>query len=127
MRFLIDENLSPRVAEILGAAEHDAAHARDLGLVAASDPVVLEAAGHDDRVIVSADSDFGALLAHGHLGKPSVILFQRQHDRRATVQAQLLLDNPDAVVEDLAAGAVVVLTESRVRVRRLPFIPEPGL
>lgn len=127
MRSLIDENLSPRVAEILRAAGHDATHARDLGLGAASDPVVLETAGRDDRVIVSADTDFGALLAHGHRDKPSVILFRRQHDRRASVQAQLLLDNLDAVTDDLEAGAVVVLTESRVRVRRLPLLPEPGL
>ena len=105
MRFLIDENLSPRVAEILHTAGHDAAHAGDLGLAAASDPAVLEAAGSDDREIVSADTGFGALLAHGHRDKPSVVLFRRLHDRRASVRAQLLLDNLDAVTGDLEAGA----------------------
>jgi hypothetical protein len=34
-----------------------------------------------------------------------------------------VLANLDAVVEDLEAGAVVVLDDARVRVRRLPIKP----
>lgn len=41
MRFLIDNNLSPLLAEHLTAAGHDAVHVRDYGLQAATDPVVL--------------------------------------------------------------------------------------
>ncbi|HVS28841.1 MAG TPA: DUF5615 family PIN-like protein [Solirubrobacteraceae bacterium] len=39
MRFLIDNVLSPIVADALTAAGHDAAHVRDYGLQAASDGV----------------------------------------------------------------------------------------
>jgi predicted nuclease of predicted toxin-antitoxin system len=35
MRFLIDENVSPRVAALLRGAAHDAVHVRDLGLASA--------------------------------------------------------------------------------------------
>jgi hypothetical protein len=42
VKFLIDNNLSPLLAESLKAAGHDAIHVRDLGLQAATDEVVLE-------------------------------------------------------------------------------------
>ena len=53
MRFLIDNNMSPLLAESLKAAGHDAVHLRDLGMQAAPDPVVLERAQVDERVLVS--------------------------------------------------------------------------
>lgn len=64
MKFLLDEGLSPRVTLLLREAGHDAEHVRDLGLASASDPVVLDAALASQRVLLTLDTDFGALLAH---------------------------------------------------------------
>ncbi|MGD0377804.1 MAG: DUF5615 family PIN-like protein [Streptosporangiaceae bacterium] len=47
MRFLIDNNLSPVLADKLKAAGHDASHVRDYGLQAATDQVVLARARGD--------------------------------------------------------------------------------
>ena len=44
VRFLIDNNLSPRLSGLLVAAGHDAAHVRDYGLQAVSDPDVMDRA-----------------------------------------------------------------------------------
>jgi hypothetical protein len=66
MRLLLDNNLSPRLVELLTLEGWDVAHVRALGLRAATDKVVLEAARNDHRVLVSADTDFGALLAASH-------------------------------------------------------------
>src|ERR1022692_1687229 len=63
MRLLIDANLSPRVAAGLRSAGLDARHVADAGLVTAADEAILEHAAANDLVIISADSDFGELLA----------------------------------------------------------------
>ena len=120
MRFLLDENLSPVLAELLAAASHDTIHVRDLGLLTAADRVVLERARTEGRVLISADTDFGELLAVSGATLPSVILLRRETDRRALSQASLILANLDQVAADIDEGAIVVLEASRVRVRRLP-------
>ena len=121
MRFLVDNNLSPRLAGHLKAAGHDAVHVRDYGLQAAPDPVVLARAREEHRVLISADTDFGTLLAREKASTQSVLLIRRLIGRRATEQAEIILANLDTVTEDLEAGAVVVLTDDWIRVRRLPI------
>ncbi|MCP4353870.1 MAG: hypothetical protein GY795_51135 [Desulfobacterales bacterium] len=37
---------------------------RETGLGSASDPVIFDRASEENRIIVSADTDFGTLLAH---------------------------------------------------------------
>ena len=48
MKFLIDANLSPPLAGLLGAAGHDATCLRDLGLTLASDEFARLACGRSD-------------------------------------------------------------------------------
>jgi predicted nuclease of predicted toxin-antitoxin system len=121
MRLLLDENLSPRLAEFLRLAGYDVVHVRDIALTSAADEVVLSAAVSDRRVLVSADTDFGTLLASTGATLPSVVLLRRASTRRAAEQATLLIDNLPAVEDDLNAGAVVVLGEQVIRIRRLPI------
>jgi predicted nuclease of predicted toxin-antitoxin system len=78
LRFLLDENLSPLVGELIKGAGHDAVHVRDLGLTTASDHVILERARSEGRTLISADTDFGQLLAASGETQPSVILLRRE-------------------------------------------------
>ena len=125
MRLLLDNNLSPRLAQTLREAGHDTEHVRDHDLQAAPDATVLQRAREHDQVLVSADTDFGTLLARTGAGRPSVILIRRSSARRASELATLLLSNLDAIAEDLKSGAVVVITDSDLRVRTLPIPPGP--
>jgi predicted nuclease of predicted toxin-antitoxin system len=70
----IDENLPPRLADLLTEAGHPAVHVRDLDAAGSPDPQIIDLALTEARAIVSADSDFGALLASTGATEPSVIL-----------------------------------------------------
>lgn len=63
MRLLLDESLSQYTTQPLAQAGHDVLHLTDLDLLGATDEQVLAAALDDDRVLITADTDFGTLLA----------------------------------------------------------------
>ena len=120
MKLLIDNALSPVVADGLRQADHDVVHVRDIGLQAASDDVILERAHADQRIIVSADTDFGTLLALRRSRRPSFVLLRRS-ERSPLVHAAVLVANLPDLEQVLHEGAVVVIGDRRIRVRRLPI------
>ncbi|MGH9157589.1 MAG: DUF5615 family PIN-like protein [Acidimicrobiales bacterium] len=122
MRFLVDQNLSPRLATVLGERGHDAVHTSTIGLEAAPDATLLEWARTEDRVLISADSDFGTILASTHAVRPSVIYVRRVQGRRVEHISALIAGNLDIAENALDEGSIVVLGEGSARIRGLPIL-----
>jgi predicted nuclease of predicted toxin-antitoxin system len=126
MKFLIDNALSPALATLLQQAGHDAIHVRSIGLQHADDEVIFERAAGEDRILVSADADFGTLLAVRSSRQPSVIQFRGAASRKPEALARTLLANLSQLVEALENGSIVTFEPARVRVRLLPIGPRGG-
>jgi predicted nuclease of predicted toxin-antitoxin system len=122
MKFLIDHNLSAKVAEGLQELGYDAVTVESYGLQAEDDDVIFERAAKEDRVVVSADTDFGTLLAKRQESKPSIILFRLfSTNQRPSEQVALIKANLANIEADLLEGSIVVIEPSQIRIRSLPI------
>ncbi|MGA1844052.1 MAG: DUF5615 family PIN-like protein [bacterium] len=117
----MDNALSPLTAQGLRQGGFDAVHVRDYAMQAASDTEIFKRAADEGRVIITADTDFGTLLALRHETKPSLIIFRRTSQRRPEAQVSLVSANLPLIADDLERGAIVVFEENRIRLRTLPI------
>jgi predicted nuclease of predicted toxin-antitoxin system len=73
MKLLLDQGLPRSAAALLCEAGIDAIHVADIGFSAADDTDILQRAQEDERVVVTLDADFHALLALTEATSPSVV------------------------------------------------------
>jgi predicted nuclease of predicted toxin-antitoxin system len=120
MKFLIDMNLSPGWVHFLAQEHFEAIHWSDIGLGTASDMDVMSWAGEHDCVVITADLDFGSILAATGGQKPSVIQLRGDRTMPGTI-GNVLLDCIRTAHEELAGGALISLDTTRARLRILPL------
>lgn len=121
MKLLVDANLSPSVAEGLRAAGFDAVHVADLGMVTASDDEIFDRATAEGFTVVTADSDFGMLLALRRALSPSVVHLRHVAELAPENHLSLLSANLRQIAHDLEKGAIASLSPTRLAVRDLPI------
>ena len=85
----------------------------------AEDPAVLALAEAEERVLLSADADFAAILTIGTKHKPSLVRFRGEFEPAAQEQARLLLGCLPQIAVALEKGAIVVVTRTNLRIREL--------
>jgi predicted nuclease of predicted toxin-antitoxin system len=120
MRILADMGISPSTVQMLRDLGHDAVHLRDQGLHRMPDAEVLRKARDENRVLLTSDLDFGYLMAIAGAVVPSIVLFRLSDMRPASVstRTEKLLGR---YADELSRGALVVVTDTRIRVRALPI------
>ena len=77
----------------------------------------------EDRVIVSEDTDFGALLARKRTVRPSFVLLRTVEPMTPDAQAALLIANLDEIAPSLAGGCIASIGRGHLRIRPLPLRP----
>lgn len=117
MRLLADENIPLAAVRALRAAGHDVvAIAEDAtGL---PDHTVLDRATSENRILLTFDRDFGALIYRGAVSVPRGVILLRFVPLTPEEPAQLLLElanRPELVFE----GRFTVVDRERVRQRPL--------
>lgn len=118
MKFLVDNSISPLVAGALKKEGYDSIHVRDIGLHKASDKDIFNRAYKEDRIIISADTDFSYLLSTWNKNKPSLILFRKGY-HTPKHQIEILLAHLPKFEKELLEGYIIVFEKERIRIRRL--------
>ena len=122
MRLLLDQGLPRSAATLLNEHGIDTIHVGEIGLWAAEDAEIIQQAQTDERIIVTLDADFHTLLALENASYPSVIRIRIER-LRAQAPTQLLLSVIERCREDLLQSSAVTVEPQRIRIRRLPLIP----
>lgn len=120
MRFLADMGVALGIVQWLRAEGHDTVHLREEGLQRLPNGEIFDKAATEGRILLTFDLDFGEILSLSGGRLVSVILFRLRNTRTPHVRERLAKVLTESG-RDLEQGAVVVVEESRHRVRRLPL------
>lgn len=114
MRFLIDESTGKRLATLLEKKGHDVVFVGDF-MPKATDESVLAEAEKQNRILITDDKDFGALIFR--LNRPTTgVILLRTVSSRPNVRLEIIKNllksyNPK--------GKFVVLKEDSIRIRKI--------
>jgi predicted nuclease of predicted toxin-antitoxin system len=120
VKFLADLGVSITTVRVLREDGHEVIHLREKRLGRLSDAAILEKARKERCVVLTFDLDFGDLLATTIQPLPSVIIFRLRNQTPAWVTPRLM-ETISSCKEELATGAVVIVEDTRYRLRQLPI------
>ena|SRR5690606_26779408 len=114
MKFLIDAQLPPSLAQLLKARGHDAVHTIDLPEKnLTSDAVINKITVREQRILISKDSDF----YHSFIIKrePFKVLIVRVGNMKREKVNQLIVENLDVLLKYFEAGHMVEITSESIK------------
>jgi predicted nuclease of predicted toxin-antitoxin system len=120
VQFLLNMNLPRELGRRLTGSGHACRYAGDVGLSRSADMVLVQEARDRAEVILTHDLDYGNLLAFSGAAGPSVVIFRVSNTSPSRLLSRLTAVLP-VVEEALQEGAIVVVEDASVRVRRLPL------
>ena len=121
MKLLLDQGTPRSAVGLLRLAGWDAVHTGETGLAEANDSEIIHRATLENRVVVTLDADFHAILAATRARAPSVIRI-RIEGLQAAEFSRLLQSVLRQCADELQAGAMISVGDFKIRVRRLPVV-----
>jgi predicted nuclease of predicted toxin-antitoxin system len=122
MKLLLDQGLPLSAAALLRDAGVDTTHVGEIAMSEAEDEEIIQRARDEERVVATLDADFHTLLALNEATSPSVIRIRIER-LRAQALTDLLLMAIAECEEELEQGSAITVEPSRIRIRRLPLVP----
>jgi len=120
MRFLADMGISQTTVKWLRGEGHDAIHLRDEKLLTLEDSLIIIKARFEERIILTFDLDFAALMAVSNEKLPSVVILRLKNQKYSNQISKI-----KSVLEEsslsLINGAIISVDESSFRVKHLPL------
>jgi predicted nuclease of predicted toxin-antitoxin system len=120
VKILADQKVSRKVVDKLRAAGLDVVRVGEALNPRASDVDILAEAERRGAIILSHDQDFSTLLAASGMARPSLVNLRVSYVD-ADQLSRVIISVLRSTGEDLDAGAVVTVDDTRVRIRRLPI------
>jgi len=117
---VLDQGLPRSTASLLRDEGWDVLHTGDISLSRSTDGQILEYARREERVIITLDSDFHAILAVSNASTPSVIRI-RLEGLRGPDLALLIKRIWPKIEPQVKKGAMVTVTESGIRIKNIPL------
>jgi predicted nuclease of predicted toxin-antitoxin system len=106
MRFVVDNQLPPRLSKFLEEAGHDSVHVAMVGMDTADDRALWDWARREDRVVVSKDEDL--LFLANRPGDTGRLIWVRLRNCRREALVEAFSRSLPAVVAALGEGQRVV-------------------
>jgi predicted nuclease of predicted toxin-antitoxin system len=120
MKLLVAMNLSPGWIDLLVKAGFQAVHWSSIGRGDEADAELMRWAADHGHIVLTADLDFGAILAATQRRQPSVIQLRADVPTPAAAGGAVLSAIRQAHHE-LERGAILSVDTQRTRLRVLPF------
>jgi predicted nuclease of predicted toxin-antitoxin system len=119
IKMLLDQGLPRTAASLLRERGWDVQHVSELGMSKAEDSAIIDLARLEQRMVVTLDADFHALLAVSGATGPSVLRVRMEGQKADQVVA--LVERVLALASDeLNQGAMITLADGKVRIKLLP-------
>jgi predicted nuclease of predicted toxin-antitoxin system len=120
VKFLLNMNLPRELGQKLAALGHESRRVADIGMARAADADILVLARDHGECVLTHDLDYGELLAFSGEAALSVVIY-----RLRRVDAALMFrrsnDAWSEIQEPLKVGAIAIIEEAAIRIRRLPI------
>ena len=117
LKFLTDENISPRIVSFLRKKGIDVVDVKEKGWHGNEDKYLMEIANKEKRFILTHDTDFGTLAINE--GVPCYgIIYMRLRNLKVSNVINIL-EKLLMVDKDIPEGSVIVVGDTRLRIRTI--------